>query len=210
MASSAKIVMKFLEERFVALGYRKVGPAIFVRFQQPKVLSWVGLNQAKRQGSIEINPMVGVRNQDVESLVADLNEEPFNPYIPPTAALNVGYLTDQKKYMAFFFDGTRADEGIVADLVTLVNEVASNFLTENASLAGLIETIKTSNRLIPEQVAYRLPVALSLAGLNDEASSVLEAKVVDIGGRTDPAAVRYLAFARRFKDKVRSVPSNRD
>lgn len=53
---------------------------------------------------------------------------------------------------------------------------------------------------MPEQLAYRIPVALCLLDDAAQVSTYLRNKLNEIGARTDPAAVRYKAFAQRVKE----------
>ena len=109
MASDSKSVMKLLSDKLTEKDYRRAKPGIFIRNDGQKVLSWVGLNQAKRGGFVETNPVVGVRHQAIEALVAELNGEPFDEVVPPTAAMNVGYILASDRYQCFVFDGIRPD-----------------------------------------------------------------------------------------------------
>jgi hypothetical protein len=87
-------------------------------------------------------------------------------------------------------------------LTNTVLSAGTRFLHENEDLTGLINTLSTSKRLNPEQTAYRLPVALFLAGSADEAVEALDARLGQIAGRMDPAGTRYVTFAARLRDRI--------
>ena len=67
---------------------------VFTRELTSKVIGWIGLNRAfrKKDQVLEINPVVGVRNQALEKLLAALLNEEFHPFVPPTISINLGYL----------------------------------------------------------------------------------------------------------------------
>ena len=202
MSTDMQKVMKLLEERLVANGYRKSKFGIFIKSGGAGLLMWLGLNRAKRSGLVEINPVVGIRHQRVEGLVAELNGEKADQVVPATAAMNVGYLSRADRYQAFLFGEGRPDDEVASELTNAVLSAGRHFLQENEDLTGLINTLSTSKKLNPEQTAYRLPVALFLAGRADEAVQALDAKLGQIAGRMDPAGTRYVTFAARLRDRM--------
>ena len=53
------------------------------------------MNTASRHqaaGSVEVNPVIGIRHQAVERLVAELRHEKFHSYLPPTVSSPIGYV----------------------------------------------------------------------------------------------------------------------
>lgn len=199
MPSDTRAVVRLISERLVERGYSRSKPNVFTRPTPTSgIVSWVGLNLAKRRGVVEVNPMVGVRHGPVEALVAELCEATDDHVVPPTAALNVGYLTPHGRYECFLFDGVRTDEIVAHALVDKVDGVATTFASENERLEGLVQTLKTKP-LMPEQTAYRLPVALLLMGKSEDARIAVDLKLREIGARSDPAAVRFRTFAERLR-----------
>lgn len=195
--------MVALAERLASEGFRKVKPGVFVRAHTPGVLSWVGLNHARRGASVEINPVVGVRHQVLERVLAELNQEDFDEAVPPTAAMNVGYILPADQYVAFIFDGSSSDRVLVENVIEAILTSVREFVDRNVELSALAETLATSKRLLPEQTAYRLPTALLLAGKIEAACEATDRKLKNIGARSDPAATRYIAFARRLNERAR-------
>ena len=202
VSTDMQTVMRLLANRLVASGYRKSKLGIFIKTGGPGLLMWLGLNRAKRSGLVEINPVVGIRHQGVEGLVAELNGEKADQVVPATAAMNVGYLSQADRYREFLFGGGRPDDEVASELTNTVLSAGTRFLHENEDLTGLINTLSTSKRLNPEQTAYRLPVALFLAGSADEAVEALYARLGQIAGRMDPAGTRYVTFAARLRDRI--------
>jgi hypothetical protein len=57
-----------------------------------------------------------VRNQQIERLLAELLNEPFDELIPPTLAGNIGYLSPADRYVPFLFTEDIAIEVVAAGL----------------------------------------------------------------------------------------------
>src|SRR6516165_8634490 len=95
-----KTVFGLVQERLVTIGFRKRKQGISSLPASEDVLGLVGLNKALARGLgiLEINPVVGVRNQRVEKLVAKLLGEPFDELNPFSAGANIGYLSPQSRY----------------------------------------------------------------------------------------------------------------
>lgn len=69
------------------IGFRKLAGDVFTLALTPDVIGWLGLNRATQHrglGEVEINPVVGVRFQEVERLVAECRGEKV-PCLPATS-----------------------------------------------------------------------------------------------------------------------------
>ena len=80
-------VVKLVTPLLAELNFRKRAGQIFTAEITDDVLGWLGLNRATRHcpaGEVEINPVVGVRHQGVERIVAECRGEKFHAYQPPT------------------------------------------------------------------------------------------------------------------------------
>jgi len=89
----------------------------------PHVLGWLGLNRATRHrapGEIEINPVIGVRFQEVERLVAELRGEKFHAYAPPTVSTPIGYVMPEPRYTMWLFSRERVDEDVANDMTNAI------------------------------------------------------------------------------------------
>lgn len=76
------------------LGFKKRAGDVFTVDLDEDVLGWLGLNRATEHrpaGEVEINPVVGVRHQVVERIVAECRGEKFHAYQPPTVSTPLGY-----------------------------------------------------------------------------------------------------------------------
>src|ERR1700690_3262959 len=97
MAISVSImntVFCVVETQLVAHGFERRKSGIFTIKMSADAIGWIGLNTATRgqKGFLEINPVVGVRNQQIERLVAELTGEKFDEITPPTLCGNTGYM----------------------------------------------------------------------------------------------------------------------
>jgi hypothetical protein len=150
-------------------------------------------------GVVEINPVVGVRNQRVERLVAELSCEQFDELSPFSAGANVGYLSPQSKYRPFIFTEGMPLDGPVDQLVDAVRVYGLPFIHSNVSLVTLLETMRSKRFAIQFVAVYRIPVALYLLGKSAEADAFLDDELAKLGTEADPAAERFRSFARHFK-----------
>jgi len=147
------------------LGFKKRTGMIFTRSVAEGVLGWVGLNQATRRqapGHVEVNPVIGIRHQQVERIVAQLRHKKFHPYIPPTVSRPLGYLMPEANYRTWVLGAVEATQAQSADLVGAILSYGQPFMESGSTLPGLC-------RLIEDGVGfdfllnYRRPVALALA-----------------------------------------------
>ena len=82
-------------------GLKKHADSVYTLDLSPGILGWFGLNRATRHrapGEVEINPVVGVRFQEVEQLVSALCGEKFHSHIPPTVSSPLGYVMPDARY----------------------------------------------------------------------------------------------------------------
>jgi len=182
------------------LGFRKRAGEVFTLELRPGVLGWLGLNRATQHrapGEVEINPVVGVRFQDVERLVAECRGEKFHAYQPPTISSPLGYLMSEKKYMAWVF--TPGDSEEVA--TGMANAIATYGVPFMRSVVDLVELRRRlqDRTGFEHQLAYRRPVAALVAGDAEQARAFLDETLAAIGARTDLAAADF----RRFADSLR-------
>jgi hypothetical protein len=198
-----RAVFALVQERLVSLGFRKRKQELVSLSVSEDVLGLIGLNMATGglgPGILEINPVVGVRNQTVERLVAGLIGEPFDELNPFSAGANVGYLSPQSKYEPFIFAEAASINEPANQLADAVKTYGLPFINSNASLPTLLETMRSPRFAIQLAAVYRIPVALRLLGRCAEANGFLNDELAKLGARTDPAAQRFRVFSDRFQD----------
>ncbi len=183
-------------------GFSKKREQVYMKPIGQTVQGWMGLNRGSRSGATEINLVVGVRESRVEDEVGRLLEEAVDEVSPPTIAANVGYTKENGRYFAVIFSEENRIEDSLAELTKALDDWGIAFIESNSDLERMIVTMKTAKFLMDEQTAYRLPTALSLGGRKAEAKAFVEERLLEIGGRSDPAAERYRKFAGRLLSEL--------
>ena len=193
-------------QRLQELGFSKRAGFIFTRNLTDDVIGWLGLNTASRHAPVgvrEVNPVVGVRHQGIERMVAELRKEKFHPYIPPTVCTPLGYIMTEPRYRAWMIETPRSDQNSIADLTSAVRQYALPFMEAHASLAGVIALIE-ARKGYDHVLAYRRPVAWALADEVGRALSVIDAEEEELANRSDVAADELRSFIVEFRKKYAS------
>ena len=193
-------VFRAANPQLAAVGFRKRKAGIFTIDVGEEVLGWLGLNNAYHPGedALEVNPVVGVRHQGVERLVAQLGAREFHPYLPPTVSSPIGYLMPAKRYTYWLFRRSEPPQPRMAELVSAVAAYGLSFMRSTSSLDELRHQIEAGTG-IPYALAYRLPVVCLMAGDESGALAALEESVQALGDKQDPYSVEFRAFSKRFR-----------
>lgn len=189
-----------LEPPLARIGFKKRAGDVFTIDLAPGVLGWLGLNRATKHrasAEVELNPVVGVRFQEVERLVAECRGEKFHAYQPPTISSPLGYLMPQKKYMAWVLAGGRSEE-VEADMINAIATYGVPFMRSVVDLHELRRRLRDRSG-VEHQLIYRRPAAAAVAGDAEQARASLDEALAAIGARTDLAAMDF----RRFADTLR-------
>lgn len=190
------------------LGFKKRAGGVFTMELAPGVIAWVGLNRASQHrapGEVEINPVVGVRFQEVERVVAECRGEKFHSYQPPTICTSLGYLMPEKKYESWVFSSRDSDE-VATDMANAIAMYGVPFMRLGVDLAELRRRL--DGRLgFEHQIAYRRPIAALLAGDIGRAAELLDEALEALGVRTDLAATDFRKFAESLRSRLPSHAS---
>jgi len=195
-----RYILDLAAENLARISYQKRRREIFTLPLNAEAIGWLGLNiatQGRGPGVLEINPVVGVRHQELERLVSELSGIKAHEYIPPSIGTNVGYLMPEKKYKPWLFQERDEYEALVAGMVSTVEKFGRPFMERNAELSILYETMRELG--VADNLNYRLPVACVLLGRKVEAEVFLDAKLTEMGGRTDQAANDFVKFATSLR-----------
>lgn len=145
---------KTIARQFAALGFRKRIWGVFTRELSDEVLGWVGLNYSSKHtlpGHVEMHPVIGVRHQDKERLVAELQEEKFHSYVPPTASNPLDYLISQRgRYRSWPFQRAVEDEVATADMVGAVERYGLPYMDALVSREALSTALAGPGNSIEE------------------------------------------------------------
>jgi len=175
---------------------------VFTRHISEDVLGWVGLNTAahREYGKLEINPVIGVRHQPLEALVAQLIGMKYHSYVPPTVATPIGYLMPGRKYAAWLFESGVDHVSNVEKMAEAINRYGFPFMEANTTLQALIDTMLHSGFGYPHQLAYRIPAAYLLVGEKTLAEQYVDDQLNELSDRKDMAAQHYRNFAAAFNE----------
>ncbi|MCZ6679047.1 MAG: hypothetical protein O7E52_17575 [Candidatus Poribacteria bacterium] len=198
-------VMDTAQRELRKSGMRKRKGGIYTCQLNQETLGWVGLNRAvgRGDGLLEINPVIGVRHQPLERILADIRGEKFHDYIPPSIGVHLGYLMPQKEYTPWLFAEDRDNAAFVKNMVAAIMEYGQPFMETNSILDALCETMHHSGFGVPDQLAYRLPVAYFILSKITLAEAFLTDQLVALGNRTDLAAQCYRKFATKLVQSLK-------
>ncbi|NLE21220.1 MAG: hypothetical protein GX624_00330 [Actinobacteria bacterium] len=184
-------------------GFKKRAGAVFTIPIADGVLGWLGLNSATKytpKGHANVNPIVGVRNQRVEELVAELSGERPHPYNPPTASTPIGYLLPERAYRTW--DISEESPEAVADMVATIVEYGLPFMEEHVELSALRSLLAGGHAGPNHKVAYRLPVAMLLLGEGQRATETASRMLADISLHEDEWTRHYRSFIAELHASV--------
>lgn len=108
IASGIELAVWVLREPLERTGFHKRSGAIFTVVLADGVLGWLGLNYASRYrepGQVAIGPVIGVRHQAVERLVAEMRRERFREYQPPMVSTPIGDIMPTNRDVTWEFGG---------------------------------------------------------------------------------------------------------
>lgn len=193
-------VFSLVAEQLARAGFQKRKADIFTVTLNDEAVGWLGLNKAiYRGGVLQLNPVVGIRNQRLESRVAELLGQMPHQYVPSSISINIGYLMPERKYATWSFQEGADHRGVVAEMVATIVKFGRPFMEHNATLATLYEALLSSKRgTPPDQLDYRIAVASDLLGKHTEKKLFVEAKLREIGDRHDEAAEWFRRFATKL------------
>jgi hypothetical protein len=188
------------------LGYRKRTSGVMTATLSKECLAWLGLNRAVLSDPLLVNPFVGIRNQPVERLVAELSGRPYHPFSPPTLVIDLGSAVGDPSKGTFFI-ATDADIPVVASQIrSLVESYALPFARANLDLNALVDALADPRFSEPlrSRMPRNLPVALLLLGCTREGLEVVDASVSALRSARYPAATEYRRFAAAYRRRARA------
>jgi hypothetical protein len=201
---SLRHISELIRTNLTSLGYRKRRGNIYTFDLTEETIGWVGLNTVTHRGGglMEINPVIGVRNQHLEKTLADIEGKKFDSYIPPTVCIHLGYLMPQNQYLPWYYEPGADDVATAQQMAASIEEYGKPFMLANSTLEALIETMANPRYVYEHQVTYRMPVALYLLGRTDEAREFLQSHLRELGDATHMYAEQYRAFADKFTGQL--------
>jgi hypothetical protein len=191
------------KENLVSTGFRKRDGDLFTYKLSDHALGWVGLNRStyNNRGPLDVNPVIGVRDQEVERLLAECLGERFHPYLPPTVSRPLGYLMPAQWIVTWTFETLESVPEQARDMTEAIVTYGVPFMRDISSRDALIATMRRQ----PANAMFfdRLPVALWLEGATEEASAMVAQMMAKVWNRSDVWSERYRRFASGFQTRMR-------
>lgn len=185
-------------------GFKKRSGDVYTREVAQDVLGWLGLNRAVHRGDglLEVNPVVGVRHQALERVVADLLGERFHEYTPPTVSVHLGYVMPDGRYRPWLFGGDVPVRDVAGAMVDAIAAYGVRFMQDRACLDAVVESMADGRAGIAEQLAFRRPVGYLLLGDPQRSREALRASLDRLADRRDLAAQRFRGFASELEKRL--------
>jgi hypothetical protein len=177
---------------------------VLLRPIRPGFEMFVGLNTATDRGDglIGINPVIGLRDDAVERLLAELQpERGRETNVTPTLSVSLGYLMPERKYIEWLFaaSASTAPEQLV-ESIDRCGRPAMELLASHEAVVAVLEDKRRAYNMIYRP--YRLPTAYLLLGDKESAIRTVREEVTSICGRRDEAAELYRVFAENLERRL--------
>lgn len=188
-----------MQDRLTRLGFTKRTAQIYTLDVGDNALGWLGLNRAtegRSKGEKEVNPTVGLRHQQVETIVAKCRRERFHRYLPPTVSSSLGYVMPERRYRSWILRDNGDDSA--SEMLTAIETYGISFMRSIRNVKELLKLLDSGQGL-RHQTAYRRPVAAYVCGDIEGAVSRLTEEVDALGARDDAASREYRAYADELR-----------
>jgi hypothetical protein len=131
-------------QALVARGFRRRKRGIVTLPVEKLIQGWVGLNTAlfAREDALLINPVVGIRHDLVEQIVAEVDHDKPHAYTPPTVSMNVGYTRTNADSLDFEFTPSAPPEPTIRALTDAIVEHGIPFMKSGADSELLLEILR--------------------------------------------------------------------
>ena len=204
MKTLLQVVTGSLALSLESKGFKKRADGIFTKELADGFIGWLGLNHAKHKQGIEINPVVGIRCQELERVLATILQEKPHKYIPPTVSISLGYLMPKHSYRAWIFEGDIGDSAL-SDLTDAIYCYGIPFMESNSVISKIDALLESPKFGHFDQVMYRRPLARWLLGDFKGALQICDGYCRELGQRADMAAAQFRQFSRGVESLVKQV-----
>ena len=185
-------VYHLTQELLCAHGMRRRKPGFFTRDLCEDVIGAIGLNTATKYG-FDINPLVGVRQQSLERLLAEMKGKPFHPYVAPTISRPIGYLMDPPKFRQWSFEQGQDNAAVVADMVHQITTIGFAYMEANQTIEAMCDRIAKDRDYMMHSDIYQLPVGYLMLKRYDEAEQVVRRELDKIATHRKPTIEEHEA-----------------
>lgn len=157
---------------------------------------WIGLNTETRfgDGTMIVNPVVGVRFDPIHRLIAEINEVKYQPYSPATISRFLGNLAPEVLH-GFEFSESKDMKHVALQIRSVVVDFGLPYVESNSSVKALESRIPLDCAW--EDAGERLLVAMYLRSDRNAVEREIRQRLKD--GQSKPVNVkRFEEFSKRF------------
>lgn len=187
-----------------AEGFKKRSGEVFSVELAEGFVGWLGLNRAKHPQGLELNPIVGVRCQELEGLLSTLLRERLHKYVPPTVSISLGYLMPEQQYRCWVLQ----EDNVIssgADMVAAIVRYGVPFMESACSLSKIGELLESPRFSSAENAMYRRPLIKWLMGDREGALQVCASSSRRLDERSDLAAAHFIQYARGLESLANQI-----
>lgn len=200
--SFIKDALKKCGEELSAIGCKKraLGSAT-IQFGDD-YLGWIGLNTATRRapGYMFVNPVIGVRNNMIHKIIAEVDGRKYHSYIPPTFGCNIGYVMQNSSYIEFSFHQDIDPEAEAKSLASHIKKYGIPFMENNLTLESLEKSV--NKHCIWEDKTERQLVISYLKNQNRKELDHQISETIAEGKNQNKYWQRLESFSIKFMDWV--------
>ncbi len=204
-------VYRLIQESLCSQGMQKRTQGFFTRPLAENVIGAVGLNAATKH-DFHINPLIGIRHQSLEQLLAQLEGREFHPYVAPTIATPIGYLIDPPEYREWPFEVGKDNATMVAAMVHEITTVGFRYMEANQTIEAMCERIVKDQHFMMHSDVYQLPVGYLMLGRYEEAEEVVRRELEKIAAHKPPTVEELEAeWGEKLTSReIEELEKNRD
>ncbi|MBS1152304.1 MAG: hypothetical protein H6Q89_4002 [Myxococcaceae bacterium] len=182
-------------------GFKRREAGIYTKELSSDVLGWVGIHLTgkKADGLLYVDPIVGIRHQQIEAKWAKLLGEKPHPYLLPTLSTNAGFLGPRREHKEWGFEEGRDNTSIIARLARFVLSTGLQFMKETASLNKILER---TDMMVPDSVLFRVPIIHWLTGDEEQVRVTLRGEIANTRKRKDKTIEQYRVFAKKLMGEL--------
>lgn len=159
-------------DRMTGAGWRKRAGDIYTHDLGDGFHAWVGLNRTSKHHPLKINPVVGLRYNPLEQLLADLTGT--GSPTSATIARPVGYLAPGNSFLQLQVADTADAERAAEELHELVQGYGLPFARQHASTDALLTALQAGGNVPnPDRTRILIPALHFLRGEVNETRSCL-------------------------------------
>ena len=168
-----------------------------------QVWAIVGLNKAIEADHVEVNPVMGLRHEAIQSLIRESLGLPELAVYSMTMSASLGYLMPEPRYRPVIV--TSDLRQAANDLAVDVERYGLPFVRKHKELAEIAEAVQSPPFNGEHIRVYGLPAAYFLIGDYSAMEDVLKEHLKDLAGKIYPAAVQYRQFARVLRARATAL-----